>query len=140
MPPSRFYPTLPQVSTPEALERTFRQTLTQQYTLTDRHDALAAKVNAPAASAPPTPNGPTNTKLLGLNVTPIDTNSTPYGSVPAFNPTSGQITFMQAATLVLPAPATDTSPGYPGQIAYDATHIYICVALNTWRRTTIGTF
>jgi hypothetical protein len=38
------------------------------------------------------------------------------------------------------APATATSPGVPGQVAYDATHFYICVASNTWVRATLSTF
>jgi hypothetical protein len=38
------------------------------------------------------------------------------------------------------APATAASPGSPGQVAYDATHLYVCVANNTWVRTTLSTF
>lgn len=38
------------------------------------------------------------------------------------------------------APATATSTGTPGQVAYDATHFYVCVATNTWVRTTLSTF
>jgi len=30
------------------------------------------------------------------------------------------------------APSTATSAGVAGQIAFDATHIYVCVATNTW--------
>lgn len=37
-------------------------------------------------------------------------------------------------------PTTATSPGTPGQVAYDATHIYVCVATNTWVRATLATF
>ncbi len=32
------------------------------------------------------------------------------------------------------APANATSPGFAGQIAYDATHVYHCVATNQWVR------
>lgn len=39
-----------------------------------------------------------------------------------------------------PAPATATSAGTPGMIAYDATHLYVCVAANTWVRVTLATF
>lgn len=35
-------------------------------------------------------------------------------------------------------PATSTSTGYPGQIAYDSDYLYICVAENTWMRTQLG--
>ena len=38
------------------------------------------------------------------------------------------------------APATASSAGVAGQIAYDATHFYVCVAANTWVRTTLATF
>lgn len=37
-------------------------------------------------------------------------------------------------------PATAASPGTPGQIAYDATHIYVCIATNTWVRAVTATF
>lgn len=38
------------------------------------------------------------------------------------------------------APATASSPGKAGTIAYDATHIYVCIAPNTWVRGTLATF
>jgi hypothetical protein len=38
------------------------------------------------------------------------------------------------------APSTSSSPGTAGQIAWDATHIYVCVAANTWLRATLSTF
>jgi len=38
------------------------------------------------------------------------------------------------------APALATSPGTPGQVAYDSTHLYVCVANATWVRTTLATF
>lgn len=38
------------------------------------------------------------------------------------------------------APASASAPGSPGQIAYDATHIYVCVAANTWVRATLAAF
>ena len=39
-----------------------------------------------------------------------------------------------------PAPATAASTGTPGMIAYDSSHVYICVAANTWKRVSIATF
>lgn len=36
-------------------------------------------------------------------------------------------------------PATSTSPGTPGQIAYNSNYVYICVATNTWIRSNIQT-
>jgi hypothetical protein len=38
------------------------------------------------------------------------------------------------------APATAGAAGVAGQIAYDATHIYVCIAANTWCRATIATW
>jgi hypothetical protein len=37
-------------------------------------------------------------------------------------------------------PATATSTGTAGQVAYDATHLYVCVATNTWVRVALATF
>jgi hypothetical protein len=37
-------------------------------------------------------------------------------------------------------PALATSPGVPGALAYDATHVYICIAANTWVRAVTATF
>jgi hypothetical protein len=37
-------------------------------------------------------------------------------------------------------PATASSVGRPGQMAFDATGLYICTANNTWRRATLATF
>jgi hypothetical protein len=37
-------------------------------------------------------------------------------------------------TRAVPVPANSSSSGLPGDIAYDSTHVYICVAANTWRR------
>jgi hypothetical protein len=37
-------------------------------------------------------------------------------------------------------PATATSVGRPGQMAFDATGLYICTANNTWRKATLATF
>jgi hypothetical protein len=37
-------------------------------------------------------------------------------------------------------PATATSVGRPGQMAFDATGLYICTANNTWRKATLASF
>lgn len=37
-------------------------------------------------------------------------------------------------------PATATSTGTTGQIAYDSTHLYICTATNTWRRIALASW
>lgn len=38
------------------------------------------------------------------------------------------------------APATSTSPGVAGQIAWSQTHVYVCVATNTWKRSALSTW
>ena len=42
--------------------------------------------------------------------------------------------------MVVAAPATATSAGSPGQIAYTSTFFYVCVATNTWVRTALSSF
>lgn len=40
-------------------------------------------------------------------------------------------------TLVATVPATSTSTGTTGQLAYDSSYLYLCVATNTWVRATL---
>jgi hypothetical protein len=40
----------------------------------------------------------------------------------------------------VPVPATATSPGAPNQVALSATHLYLCIATDTWRRVAISAF
>jgi hypothetical protein len=46
----------------------------------------------------------------------------------------------QAFPNFVPAPATAASPGTAGQVAFDAGHIYVCIATNTWVRAALVTF
>ena len=39
-----------------------------------------------------------------------------------------------------PAPLTASSAGTLGQIAYDSSYVYICVATNTWKRSNLTTW
>jgi hypothetical protein len=52
---NRWYPSKDQLSSPEMLERSFRQLLSQHYELQDKFDAMAA--TASPASASPTAIG-----------------------------------------------------------------------------------
>lgn len=40
----------------------------------------------------------------------------------------------------VPAPATSSSPGTAGQVAYDTNYLYICVNSSSWRRIALTTF
>ena len=46
----------------------------------------------------------------------------------------------RVSTSNVPPPATATSPGVKGQIAYDANYIYVCTATNTWVRSPLTTW
>ncbi len=37
-------------------------------------------------------------------------------------------------------PASAVSTGKPGQMAYDADYIYMCIAVDTWKRTPLATW
>lgn len=47
---------------------------------------------------------------------------------------------IESPAAVTSPPATAASPGRTGQIAYDATHFYICIAVDTWVRVAIATW
>lgn len=67
-------------------------------------------------------------------------------------PTKGSVSNRQEYTLDLidslttaliassAKPSTASSTGTPGQLAYDASYIYICIATNTWERVAIATW
>ena len=46
---------------------------------------------------------------------------------------------MSSGITVVSAPAHNNSTGSVGQIAYDSSHLYVCVSTNTWVRTAIDT-
>ena len=62
------------------------------------------------------------------------------GEEPTTNGLNANADILDAAALIVAAPATATSTGIAGQIAYDATHFYVCVATNTWVRALLATF
>ena len=59
---------------------------------------------------------------------------------PVVDAVNANAAILDNAATVVAAPATATSAGKPNQIAYDATHIYVCIAANTWVRATLATF
>lgn len=76
-------------------------------------------------------NQVTNTANIAANTTTAN-NAQPI----AGQNTPGATGYSQ----LVAAPSTASSTGVAGQIAYDATHIYVCVATNTWVRATLATF
>ena len=64
-----------------------------------------------------------------------DLNATPAKSTKNF--TVGSVLDFFNGNAV---PASATATGIKGQIAADATHLYICTATNTWRKVSITTF
>ncbi len=54
--------------------------------------------------------------------------------------TSAIQTQLNSKATEVATPGTATSTGVAGQISYDATHIYVCIATNTWVRATLATW
>ena len=89
--------------------------------------------NSPTGSAPFKFGGSGS----GLNTTPV-AHQVEWDGTFMYNVTAGAVRSQQAA--FIPAPATATSTGTAGQVAYDSTSIYVCVAANTWRKAALATF
>lgn len=47
---------------------------------------------------------------------------------------------MPAVAITNTFPSNSTSVGYKGQIAFDSSFIYVCVAANTWMRSALSSF
>jgi hypothetical protein len=92
----RWFPSASQLKDPSALERSFRQLLTQHYDLQDRFTALHAKVNSPTdakSSGPPPGSGPFDSMILGLRVVPVDVKTLTNGAALKFNKATGNFSF-----------------------------------------------
>jgi hypothetical protein len=46
----------------------------------------------------------------------------------------------ESALNLVPVPATATSNGTAGQVAADASFLYVCIATNVWRRVAVAAF
>ena len=46
----------------------------------------------------------------------------------------------QIGVVVVDPPATSSSPGVPGTVAWDASYFYVCVDTDTWVRATLATW
>jgi len=57
---------------------------------------------------------------------------------------SGAITLtdteLNAAAILVSAPASASASGTAGEIAYDTDYFYVCTATNTWKRVAIATW
>ena len=55
-----------------------------------------------------------------------------------------EISALQANVSISPqfvsVPITSSSAGTPGQLAYNSTHLYMCVATNSWVRASFATW
>jgi hypothetical protein len=82
----RWFPTRQQLKDtdkdPGALERAFRQLLTQHYALQDQVNLMRVNGHGPIASStgPPPGCGPTDTMILGLRVAPVDVQTLADGT------------------------------------------------------------
>ena len=136
-PTNKYYPS-PQKAGPlhDDLRLLFHGMYETQDKLAELHrrTPIAAPAKRIEPPRPTSSNGPSNTKLTGLYVkgTPP-----PHGGSPFYNQQSGQFEYQTAAGAVAP-PAHTGSSGTPGQIAYDATHIYLCVGTNSWLRAALS--
>jgi hypothetical protein len=86
---------------------------------------------------------------IGLNdITAVLIGTAATGEVLRYNGTnwvdarlaSTDLSDSSSLPRIVSVPSTATSSGSAGQIAYDASFLYVCVATNTWRRVAIGTW
>lgn len=108
-----------------------------------------------------TPNGVDDTFVLDQEATAESVIVSLNGviqSTAAYSVTGANITFIEiplatdivdvrflattvATKLATPAaPSSATASGSPGQVAYDSSYIYVCVAANTWVRAALSTW
>lgn len=93
----------------------------------------------------PNSTTPTNSSTLGHAAQHINANDAiealqaKVGINSSSDVNSIDYKLRQKATIVA-VPATATSTGSFGEIAFDATYLYVCVATDTWVRTAVATW
>ena len=63
----------------------------------------------------------------------LNTLTAAFNALKAFVLSGGSVIFVTP-------PSSSSSTGTPGQLAFDTNYLYVCVAVNTWRRVAVGTF
>jgi hypothetical protein len=53
---------------------------------------------------------------------------------------TGQYADLEDAPATTSVPATVSTQGQKGQMAFDSNHLYVCIAANTWRRATLNSW
>ena len=76
------------------------------------------------------------TQTANLGLTKLANNLTD----PIVDAVNANAVVLDSAAVIVAAPATATSAGRAGQIAFDSTHFYLCVETNVWVRATLATF
>jgi hypothetical protein len=91
---SPWYPTRNQIHTPETLEITLRRILDQHYALANQvGTAGGARSDPPAAKPVERGPGPASTKLLGIDVEPVDTSTLADGATLKYSKARGTFFF-----------------------------------------------
>jgi Major tropism determinant N-terminal domain len=90
-------------------------------------------------------------EVLGVSLSQVTTSDitafaslAPEGTL-AYDTTKNRAVLFNGAsaeslTTIITAPSTATSTGTPGQIAVDASYVYVCTAINTWKRAAIASW
>lgn len=106
------------------------------------NDFSAQSISVPAQTQPPTDPAQVLTLQSALALFAPSTTRTALTSG-AFqtSPTAVAPSQPLPSTVVSSqAPTTSTSPGVPGQIAFDSAFLYICVSAGVWRRVATSSF
>ena len=87
----------------------------------------------------------TTNDLAEGNVNKYFTNTLARGAISvsgnlAYNSGTGVISYTTQTRAGSSAPATATSTGTAGDVAYDADYIYVCIATDTWKRSALSTW
>lgn len=89
---SRWFPSQEQLKDPNSLQQVFQQLLTKHYALQDHVEKLVNPVKGEGA-APAATDTPTGTKILGLHVVPVDTQTLDDGAMLKFDKKAGNFKF-----------------------------------------------
>lgn len=94
----------------------------------------------PVGAATPSTGAFTTLQATSLNSTPIGATTASTGAFTSLTATSLSVSADSITVTTAKTPASATDTGTQGQIAWDASYIYVCTATNVWVRAALATW
>lgn len=92
-------------------------------------------------------DGNTQYKAISVSVTATNSHTNSYLFYAAYNNTAmfsvkkdGTATLSKVVVSSVSAPANSSANGTAGEVRWDSSYVYVCIATNTWKRSALSSW